>query len=464
MTPTPAAALLQKLPKDAADFVVRGAKAKDGDRDELYRKALAAVAFPEDRTLTARVEDLTPAQRAIAELVVDEAGLSPYALPRGVGARRRWLGLDAAGPLEIEVANGKEKEPLWRALQRDEGDAALAALALPQRLAAIETVYYEEWDYGIDGADGIILSSLSLAQIKKGDAKTLAWARAAADRLLARERAKKSEGARYKLPVQTLCWPVFVALARSGEAIEPRWDALLPLGSAKGAAMKECVSALPEARRVPAVLAALDRTATTLDAMNAGLALYPSLPSPALAEKLAAIADRDGYRNAKKELAALVKKHGGAASAKTKTKAKTTDAKMQLTCVSLSRPKRASELSALSKDQLRIGGKAWDGKNVSADMRLSDDDGSETSLAGTVEIRAIADGKGTIRYDALTYAGDSGIVFAAGTTKKIAQIVQGSLEHDDEALRDALADAIVMKPARGSVKKKTAKAKKRKQT
>lgn len=92
--------------------------------------------------------------------------------------------------------------------------------------------------------------------------------------------------------------------------------------------------------------------------------------------------------------------------------------------------------------QIRASGKRYDGKDLVAKIRLSPDERTAGSFAGTCESWHIVDG-GVVVYDVCLYMGDSGTMFRANTTKVVAEIVQGGLECSDPALRVAVGAAMV---------------------
>lgn len=110
-----------------------------------------------------------------------------------------------------------------------------------------------------------------------------------------------------------------------------------------------------------------------------------------------------------------------------------------------------------------VCGQKYFGKKKPLPTLLSNDADSEESLRHGLTLREVADAKGAHVYDLWEYMGDSGCLFRAGTTKVVAEIVQGSAQCDDAALSDAV--EIVMrqkapKPAVKVVAKKTAAKKK----
>lgn len=106
-------------------------------------------------------------------------------------------------------------------------------------------------------------------------------------------------------------------------------------------------------------------------------------------------------------------------------------------------PNVVTDLTPLEKKQLEAAGKAYDGKKLSAERRLSKDKNDEQSFRQFFEIRDVADTKTKKpAFTIMLYQADSGTVFKAGTTKEVAGIAQDSLECSDAALREALLEVI----------------------
>ena len=123
----------------------------------------------------------------------------------------------------------------------------------------------------------------------------------------------------------------------------------------------------------------------------------------------------------------------------------------------LSRP---PQVSKVQREQLRFAGKEFDGQDLDAEERLAVD-GGESSFAGLIQFRTIADAKGKPVYDALLFMGDAGIVFETGTTERVGALSEGELVVGDRTLREAL-HRVLYAPAPLSVrelpkKKRTAK-------
>jgi len=159
----------------------------------------------------------------------------------------------------------------------------------------------------------------------------------------------------------------------------------------------------------------------------------------------------------KKALADLAKRKPGVKHAVEEAR-RSAPAPIDLRVTSIRRLRDVTELGPIEREQLRIAGKAWDGRDLSPDRRVGS---SEEAFGGVLELRAFSDAAGSPRYDAWLYAGDSGSYFLAGSTTEIGGMIQGSVELNgpaDAALRDALQEASLARatPARTAVTKKAA--------
>jgi hypothetical protein len=76
-----------------------------------------------------------------------------------------------------------------------------------------------------------------------------------------------------------------------------------------------------------------------------------------------------------------------------------------------------------------------------AEIFAEDESAEERIMPSLTELILLVDDKGKPAYDAWLYMGDSGSIFKAGTTKRIAEIIQGSLECKPLTLHLALKDA-----------------------
>ena len=101
------------------------------------------------------------------------------------------------------------------------------------------------------------------------------------------------------------------------------------------------------------------------------------------------------------------------------------------------------DLGPVAEEQLRLAGKSWDDADLAPEERL--DGELEGSFAGTLERRVLADADApgdAPLFDVLLFAEDSGVVFAAGTTKVVALIAYRRVEMRDRRTRVAIEEAI----------------------
>jgi hypothetical protein len=101
------------------------------------------------------------------------------------------------------------------------------------------------------------------------------------------------------------------------------------------------------------------------------------------------------------------------------------------------------DLGSIAEEQLRVAGKAWDGRDLSAEERL--DGEIDDSFAGTLAHRVLADAEkpgSAPLFDVLTYAGDAGSIFRAGTTELVGAIAYGVVEMSDRRSRVAIQEAL----------------------
>jgi len=101
----------------------------------------------------------------------------------------------------------------------------------------------------------------------------------------------------------------------------------------------------------------------------------------------------------------------------------------------------ADQLSPHQAEQLRACGNAYDGSDLSAAELLTPGDDGE-SVLNSVELWDVVDDD-VVVYEAWFYQKDSGAIFEAGTTTIVAEIIQSSLECDDEDLKKELGKAMV---------------------
>jgi hypothetical protein len=131
----------------------------------------------------------------------------------------------------------------------------------------------------------------------------------------------------------------------------------------------------------------------------------------------------------------------------------------RLRTVSIAKDADVLDLGPVAEEQLRLAGKSWDGVDLAPEERL--DGELEGSFAGTLERRVLADtdapGDSPL-FDVLSFAGDSGVVFEAGTTNVVALIAYHKVEMRDRRTREAIESALAA-PETPVKAKKTAKKK-----
>ena len=100
------------------------------------------------------------------------------------------------------------------------------------------------------------------------------------------------------------------------------------------------------------------------------------------------------------------------------------------------------DLGPIVEQQLRLAGKAWDGRDLEPEERL--DGEVEDSFAGTLEHHVLVDAEHPAAplFDVLRYAGDAGTIFRAGTTEIVGAIAYGVVEMKDRRARVAIQEAL----------------------
>jgi hypothetical protein len=101
-----------------------------------------------------------------------------------------------------------------------------------------------------------------------------------------------------------------------------------------------------------------------------------------------------------------------------------------------------AELSPIEREQLRAAGRLYDGEDLDAEARLTDDDQDEAGFRGFCTLWRVVDGD-EVRFDAWLYQVDSGTFFRAGTTEVVAEVIQFGLECADPELRREIGPAMV---------------------
>ena len=122
-----------------------------------------------------------------------------------------------------------------------------------------------------------------------------------------------------------------------------------------------------------------------------------------------------------------------------------------LTFANKREPGSYTELSELERQQLVVAGRLWDGRDLPVEARLDPEapcKWEDPNLHGMFEIWDVLE-DGQLRYTAMLYMVDSGTFFDAGTTERVAEVMQGYLDCSDEELYAAMAGGISSKKADG---------------
>lgn len=261
--------------------------------------ALDAVGWPRDSTILPLPEQLTPAQRQVAEALARVTGvpLSQYPIPQYVQIRRRWLGLDEPSLLEQSIEVTGRRLPRWKALA-DLGGTILpepAEALLPdpvERLQAFAEI--ELWQpYGI----GLPQGTIGLAE--EVGAAAAPWAERFADELLAIPPAPTAQlgetrwsfqpppSGMYEHPsrpagIATL-FATLIPLVRAHGVLAPRYYGLLP--AFRHPALAGLLAAVAESDREQVFLGLVQR-ALAPTAVDIAIALLPAFPYPRVAEEV----------------------------------------------------------------------------------------------------------------------------------------------------------------------------------
>lgn len=270
-----------------------------------------------------------------------------------------------------------------------------------------------------------------------GTSDVVAWASNVADALAA----EKTSAPRHWVPnSRPLCRVLFTSLLDGGVPLEPRWDILLPTPFTNPpehyALVARALRAMPVERRGPAVVMSLAfELSTAIVAIGLDvLAEFPSRELAALVVVHAAQATSPPQRETLRRLAELARTHAVIADALPARRQE----RIELAVRNVRRPRVVAELTALEQKQLSAAGRLYDGRRASAAARLGEKRSSATSFAGSIEIRDIVDASGNDAYVAYLVLVDAGTVFRAGGTDVVATIIQGSLQCDDDDVREAL--------------------------
>jgi hypothetical protein len=407
----------------------------------LYAEVFRSVGLPEwkakqPRPPIPRAASLTSGQRTVAEIsaYVEGAPGRAFCLPSASWVRRKWLGLDPPGSMFEVKSKGVPFYHLACETAEKDAKTTLALLgALPPstRIPVLAELHLARYDHSLRLESALMSSTRGL----RGE--LAAWAPAFADRLLtlfAKGRPKSERGG---MSMIELCLkaPIFIALARSGVPIEPRWDVLFPLNDAKRG-VTECIAVIPEERREAALAGALSRMQVPRYAVVVAVELLERYPYPAIARyALAHVQEAQDAERLTSKIKQIGKKHPPLAQVIGDGKA--------LEVPRLRVAGRASikldGLDATARAQLGIANERYGGGKKTADALFAEEATAEEQIKpSSTERMRVEDERGNHLYDAWLYMADSGTIFAAGTTQIVAEVVQFGVECRDDKLRIAL--------------------------
>lgn len=417
-----------------------------------FAPILEAVDYPntggEHDRIGPRAETLTPAQRAAVELITEldlhtNDNRTDVWMPRWRADRRSWLGLDVPQPLDklyTFTLEGKERtEPAWRALklldaaERESDDDTLikqwlATVPLAERLAMWGQANLH-WPASWRLSDRVFFDVYDQSLLDRLGDHGKDWAPAYADATLA----SMAAGTRSRMGMSPL---PLLALVRAKIPIEPRWDVLVPLNRCA----LEILQALPVERRGPGLAHAMKHAEHPSHALRAAKELLSHVPYPEVAAiAIQNIADSSGSPNQHlTQLKQAAEGHPRVLAVILVAQGKRPPEIKLKTLALRSRSSAEETFSEIEQSQLRACGRNYFGKELPLSQLLSVDNHCEESLRHVLSYRAVGDAQGKHVYDMWEYMGDSGSIFEVGTTNEVAAIVQGSVECEDEALRDAL--------------------------
>lgn len=239
-------------------------------------------------------------------------------------------------------------------------------------------------------------------------------------------------------PFNQVCWVIFTELLRTGTPITPELERLLPVPQHVDhlPEAKACLDAIPEERRMPALVASLHRVDAT-QTVHGGLAWLAMFPDAELVPLILARSKDSEIMppgKARAGLEALAATNPALAAALAAAPAP------RVVVGAIIKPASAAELTRTAREQLQAAAKAYDKKDVPIERRFGPDDGSETSFGSTIEISTFT--VNDRAFDIVQFAGDSGSVFEAGTTREVASIVQGGIECEDDELAEGLSSVL----------------------
>ena len=259
------------------------------------------------RNETLRMEQLDESELAFARATAfrDDLRSIGWGLPASARVRRRWLGIDAAGPLENEITleSSGTTGPvwaLWRGLARESDglipEPIAAQLSAAEAYGGALEVMLDAYGIHSEGQRATHLDAKVLWGLMEaaGD-EAVPHARRAAEELaplLLKAPSQDTGGAFTRHLSSPLDVAITAPLVRAGIAIESAWLHLVPWSPADRA--REVLQAVPEQEREALVFERLVGAFPRLNMGIAGKLVVPILdlvPSARIAERATRILD-----------------------------------------------------------------------------------------------------------------------------------------------------------------------------
>ena len=413
--------------------------------NSLIRELLEAAGLGgqgQSQPLIPLPDELSDTQRRIAELLATHEGAVRFgglAIPDQPWKIRRWLDGNA-GVLERVMTIGEHTEPLWRALLRAKA-ARKSERELVKSLDLPTADVLEVFTDAYFGAYNLSWPRESWVSTAAINGTLGEWARVTADRLL--------EG-KHGSTTNIIKVPVILALVRAEIPIAERWEPLMFAHPDLVPLMEECFATLPDERRDAALVAAIRTAGFAPEQIRTAVAMLRRWPSAALTELIVSNADaaaggpkhaslpKDRLKKMMKHFAERNPQVGRVWNAYLAGR----PTPIVLVRISSTQLSVDDELEPIVVAQIETAGRSYDGQAMSAQERLSADPDDERSFNGRLELRKLREAKSGKAYDAYLVHPDTATVFTAGTTEEVACMIQGGVECKDEALRDALREAL----------------------
>jgi hypothetical protein len=424
--------MTSRLPEAAREALQKIPAASEDDKSDLAGIALEAVAFPRAKEGVPVASQLTDAQRTVAtELAkMRDVWLGGWAMPQPSWARLRWLGLSPPGVLDLP-----KNAPLWKKLNdtrkgNDAIDPAKLDLPLLDRLEAYG-------DIACGGHKGLFAVWSSFDELRGPEVG--AWAKRQAERVSA-ALASHDNDKLVNLP-RSFSLTIVLGLARGGVPFEESWSAIVRPFEDPLKLRIEAFKGISEPLRSKIFAERLTQNVFSGAAVS-GLELLTHFPSGILASAILAKSDRASWSKAKivAAVAEVAKKSDAVQVVLDKFKGRQPKP-LTLSLTRTTSPKRLADLKGVRLAQ----------------VRAVLPEGEDPAKSGLM-IRELADAKTKPAYDAVSFNADDGLVFAAGTTDVVAELVQHEVQCDNERLHDALREVLCFGGAKPA-KKKPAKKK-----